>query len=236
MLVLSSLFCLTSIPAHANDIDYADGLYLAFIKTGNAATDSLSQQGLETVASVLNRRTSTETKGVTGVDPATDPLVFFPLLYWPMIDGANPLSPEGMVQIQNYLDHGGTILIDTQNRHISSTLLREQLNGLRIPVMQPIADDHVLKKSFYLLDDFSGRYRGGDFWVEQDSGNARDGVSSVLIGSNDWASSWVEAGQQRTRQNELSVRFGVNVVMYALTGNYKADQVHLPHILERLGR
>jgi hypothetical protein len=27
----------------------------------------------------------------------------------------------------------------------------------------------------------------------------------------------------------------VNIVMYALTGNYKADQVHVPAILERLG-
>jgi hypothetical protein len=25
-------------------------------------------------------------------------------------------------------------------------------------------------------------------------------------------------------------------VIYALTGNYKGDQVHVPHILERLGQ
>ena len=30
--------------------------------------------------------------------------------------------------------------------------------------------------------------------------------------------------------------FGVNLVMYALTGNYKEDQVHVPSILERLGQ
>jgi hypothetical protein len=38
------------------------------------------------------------------------------------------------------------------------------------------------------------------------------------------------------RQRELAFRFGVNLVMYALTGNYKADQVHLDAILERLGQ
>ncbi len=38
------------------------------------------------------------------------------------------------------------------------------------------------------------------------------------------------------RQRELSLRFGVNLVMVALTGNYKADQVHIPALLERLGR
>ena len=220
----------------ANDIDYADGLYLAYIKTGNMATDTLSQRGLEAVASALNARTSTETKGVVGVDPARDPLVFFPVIYWPVIGGGKAVSPEAMGQIQSYLDHGGTILIDTQNKRISNGLLTDRLAGLRIPVMQPIESGHVLKKSFYLLDDFPGRYRGGEFWVEQDSGNGRDGVSSVLTGANDWASAWTDSRQNRTRKNELSLRFGVNVVMYALTGNYKADQVHLPHILERLGQ
>jgi hypothetical protein len=36
-------------------------------------------------------------------------------------------------------------------------------------------------------------------------------------------------------QREIAVRFGVNVVMYALTGNYKTDQVHIQTLLDRLG-
>ena len=38
------------------------------------------------------------------------------------------------------------------------------------------------------------------------------------------------------RQREFAYRFGVNLALYALTGNYKADQVHVPAILERLGQ
>jgi hypothetical protein len=38
------------------------------------------------------------------------------------------------------------------------------------------------------------------------------------------------------RQREQAFRFGINLVMYTLTGNYKADQVHLPAIIERLGQ
>ena len=38
------------------------------------------------------------------------------------------------------------------------------------------------------------------------------------------------------RQREFAFRAGVNIVMYALTGNYKADQVHIPALLERLGQ
>ena len=37
-------------------------------------------------------------------------------------------------------------------------------------------------------------------------------------------------------QREMAFRAGVNLVMYALTGNYKADQVHIPALLERLGQ
>lgn len=38
------------------------------------------------------------------------------------------------------------------------------------------------------------------------------------------------------RQREMSIRFGINVAMYALSGNYKADQVHAAALIERLGR
>jgi len=37
------------------------------------------------------------------------------------------------------------------------------------------------------------------------------------------------------RQREMSIRYGVNIAMYALSGNYKADQVHTAALVERLG-
>ena len=67
----------------------------------------------------------------------------------------------------------------------------------------------------------------------------------MIVGSHDWAGAWaVDAGNKPLyqvvpggeRQREMAYRFGINVLMYALTGNYKADQVHLPAILERLGQ
>jgi hypothetical protein len=116
--------------------------------------------------------------------------------------------------------------------------------------------EHVLTKTFYLLRDFPGRFSSGQLWVEalppgedQDQANrpARggDGVSSILITSNDLAGAWamqpdgqpmlpIVAGEPR--QREFAFRAGVNIVMYTLTGNYKADQVHVPALLERLGQ
>ena len=62
---------------------------------------------------------------------------------------------------------------------------------------------------------------------------------------NDWAGAWAVDDQGRPAfpcvpggepQREMAMRFGVNLVMYVLTGNYKTDQVHVPAILERLGQ
>ena len=72
-----------------------------------------------------------------------------------------------------------------------------------------------------------------------------DGVSPIIITGNDLAAAWAvdEDGlwlyptvPADPRQRELAFRAGVNIVMYALTGNYKADQVHVPALLERLGQ
>src|SRR5262249_7702839 len=72
-----------------------------------------------------------------------------------------------------------------------------------------------------------------------------DGVATVIIGSNDYAAAWAVDNQGRAlhaavpggeQQREMAYRFGINLVMYALTGNYKSDQVHVPAILERLGQ
>jgi hypothetical protein len=116
--------------------------------------------------------------------------------------------------------------------------------------------DHVLTKTFYLLRDFPGRFNSGQLWVEalpavnEDEEGSRparggDGVSSIIITSNDFAGAWAMRpdGQPvlpmvegEPRQRELAFRAGVNIVMYTLTGNYKADQVHVPALLERLGQ
>jgi hypothetical protein len=117
--------------------------------------------------------------------------------------------------------------------------------------------DHVLTKTFYLLRDFPGRFNSGQLWVEalpaasdEEESSRRpvrggDGVSSIIITSNDLVGAWamLPDGQPmlpmvegEPRQRELAFRAGVNIVMYTLTGNYKADQVHVPALLERLGQ
>jgi hypothetical protein len=84
------------------------------------------------------------------------------------------------------------------------------------------------------MRSFPGRSQSTQLWAESASAaSSRDGVAAVFIGDGDWASAW--AGQvNNARQRELALRFGVNLVMVSLTGNYKADQVHVPALLERM--
>jgi hypothetical protein len=134
--------------------------------------------------------------------------------------------------------------------------LRDILSSLDVPELEPVPREHVLTKTFYLLRDFPGRFTTGQTWVEalphEDeeetaSRPARggDGVSPIIITSNDLAGAWAirPDGQPmlpltpgEPKQREFAFRAGVNIVMYTLTGNYKADQVHAPALIERLGQ
>ncbi|MCL2715477.1 MAG: DUF4159 domain-containing protein [Alphaproteobacteria bacterium] len=135
--------------------------------------------------------------------------------------------------------------------------LRSILSSLDVPEIEPVPREHVLTKTFYLLHDFPGRFDSGQTWVEalprdsdeEDSATrpARggDGVSPIIITSNDLAGAWalrpdgepmLPLTPDDPRQRDFAFRGGVNIVMYTLTGNYKADQVHAPALIERLGQ
>ncbi|ANC91331.1 DUF4159 domain-containing protein [Azospirillum humicireducens] len=238
-------------PARAQDQDNAVKVtaetYLAYVQTGDSGVDDTSRAGLEGLVSVLGLRTAVEAAGAVGVDPERDELAFYPLLYWPVSDRQRPLSDGARQRVNEYMRSGGTILFDTRDQAPGggSGILQRLVQGLDIPPLAPVPQDHVLRKSFYLLTDFPGRHAGGQLWIEAREGPANDGVSSVVIGGNDWASAWAVGRNGQPiyavipggeRQREMAYRFGVNVVMYALTGNYKADQVHVPAILERFGQ
>lgn len=250
--VVAAVIILTPVSAQAETVEdqvrYAGQIHLAYIKTGVSDVDSLAQRGLEGLSQILAQRTSVEPADIVGLNPDTDDLSFFPLIYWAITPGQPTLSGKALQRIQHYLDHGGTVLVDTRDESTTprgfggtsgganASHLRRLTGGLNVPPLILMPKDHVLTKSFYLIDSFPGRYDGQTLWVEETSDGGRDGVSSLIIGSNDWISAWATASSGQTRQQEISMRFGVNLMMYALTGNYKADQVHIPHILERLGQ
>ena len=252
-------------PARADEtadnfaLEAATNTRLAYVLTGDSDVDAVSRTGLEGLSQVLRARTSFDAAPPTGVDISHDELTFFPLLYWPMTAGQDNLSPETLTRINNYMEHGGTILFDTrdQDRALSGVTssgqetLQRLIGKLDLPTLVPVPGNHVLTKSFYLIKDFPGRWAGGALWVENSNalrdpqgGRSNDGVSAIIVGSNDYAAAWARDAAGRPmfpcepggeRQREQAFRFGVNLVMYTLTGNYKSDQVHIPALLQRLG-
>lgn len=248
--------------ARAQDFDTKAALdtRLAYVVTGIPDVDNMSKAGLTGLGLWLKARTSYEPEAPVGIDIAHDDLSFFPLIYWPLDPREKDLSPQAISKLDDYMRNGGTLLIDTRDLTVGATsgansvgqqTLKRLAGKLDMPPLQPIPADHVLTKAFYLLQDFPGRWDDGKVWVEalppadpDHPAPARggDGVSPVIIGGNDWAAAWAvdENGEPiadvNARQREMAIRFGINVVMYALTGNYKTDQVHVPALLQRLGK
>ena len=241
--------------------------HLAYVVTGDADVDAVSKAGLQGLTLFLAQRTALEAGEPMALDPARDELAFFPLIYWPVSASAPKPSQAALDHINSYMKRGGTVLFDTRDaidappgpggemQGPGMVALRSILSSLDVPELEPVPRDHVLTKTFFLLRDFPGRFTNGQLWVEalpqeQDEdanrpARAGDGVSSILITSNDLAGAWAMRpdGQPmlplvpgEPRQREFAFRAGVNIVMYALTGNYKADQVHIPALLERLGQ
>ena len=238
---------------------------LAYVETEDARQDEISHAGLLGLSQALFQRTSIEPAAPMGLSLTHDELSFFPFLYWPVTLGQQALSPGQLRKLNRYLKGGGMILFDTRDSNIARVgqttkegrVLQQLASRLNLPPLAPIAPDHVLTRSFYLLQDFPGRFAGGEIWVEapQNSGvavegmpfrNLNDGVTPVVIGGNDWAAAWavddagapllpVGRGMAGERQREIALRFGVNLIMHVLTGNYKSDQVHVPELLKRLG-
>ena len=144
---------------------------------------------------------------------------------------------EALANVDRFLAVGGLLLVDTRDAGTSGNRPAAQmLAGVDVPPLEQVGAEHVLTRAFYLMRSFPGRTQATQLWAESASAaSARDGVASLFIGNGDWATAWSGGGGVGDRQRELSLRFGVNLVMVALTGNYKADQVHVPALLERMG-
>jgi hypothetical protein len=248
-------------------LDATTAVVLAHVITGDPQVDEIAAAGLLGLGDRLWQRTSIEPDRPIGVDIERDELAFFPFLYWPVTANQTQPSAEAYEKLNQYLRTGGMILFDTRDADVAGfgtstpegQALQRLAAGLDIPPLEPMPGDHVLTRTFYLLQEFPGRHPRGQIWVEAAPAaeaeaaegmpfrNLNDGVTPVVIGGNDWASAWavdemgmsllpVGRGFAGERQREIAYRFGINLIMHVLTGNYKSDQVHVPALLERLGQ
>ncbi len=244
------------------DIAAALTTKLGYVVTGDARADQISREGLASLSEVLGQRTALVPGAPQAIDPAHDELAFYPMLYWPISPDRPQPGADVARRIGAYMKQGGLMLFDTRDadmqvegggRTAAQAWLKTFLADIDLPPLEVLPRDHVVTRTFYLLDGFVGRTETGPTYIEalppEKEGENRparagDGVSPIIIASNDLAAAWagdasgeglysLEPGDPR--QREMALRGGVNIVMYTLTGNYKADQVHVRELLERLG-
>lgn len=247
-------------------INAANNTVLAYVETGDPDLDRTSRDGLIGLSRVLNLRTAIEPVDPVAVNLDRDTLAIYPFLYWPISETQDVPTAAAYAKLNGFLRSGGMIMFDTRDAHLSGgggfstpngRVLQRIAARLDVPPLMAIPQDHVLTRTFYLLQSFPGRWNGRNIWVEaapevaevegMPFRNLNDGVTPIIIGGNDWAAAWaiteqdqysfpVGSGAAGDRQREMAYRFGVNLIMHVMTGNYKSDQVHVPALLERLGQ
>ncbi len=191
----------------------------------------------------LVKRTSVEA-GLSPVSVRTgDPEIFnYPFIYMAGDRGFEPFNAGERENLKRYLEFGGTLLVDDsagKPGYGFDKCLRQEFTAMfpgkkfdRIP------DEHTVYRSFYLVNRQGGR-RIVNPYLE---GLELEGRTAVIYSQNDLGGAWERDGLGNWEyevfpggepQRIMSFRLGINIILYALTGDYKQDQVHLPFILRR---
>ncbi len=245
------LVSLTNYPVamSANEkINYVEKTKLAYAKVGIDEIDSISKNGLTQISKHISSKTSAIIGNPIGLDLEINEIDYFPILYIPLVNETKNFSLKAIKKLQSFINTGGILMIDCKATYKSMfvedclLLFNEQFNGLDISNFSKLTSESTLSKSFYLLNKYPGR-KEEIVYVAFNNQINNDKVFSIIVGNNDWSGSWAKDSQNNyllplfsndKEQRVLSMRFGINVVLYSLTGNYKSDQVHVPEILKRM--
>lgn len=248
--IFLALLAATPVPARAQGGAPAQILpRLAYVASGDAEIDRIVALGLRRVAEESTRRTSARLDPEpAAVRPGRDPLALYPILYWAVRPGAE-VDAAAAEALRAFMARDGLLVLDTRDGGTdpeARAALERVIRALGLPALARVPANHVLNQTFFLLRDGQpGRLAGAPVWIVAEPDPAQDGITPVLVGANDWALGWASDVDGRPlaaflpggqSQRTQAMRFGVNLVLYALTGNYKGDQIHVSTILEHLGR
>jgi hypothetical protein len=193
----------------------------------------------------LIRRTSAPARlTVSAVAADSTALLEEPFTMWLGSEAVAPLSEPEIRGLRRYLTLGGVLFIDDSNPEVGvfgSSVRRELERILPDSPIVRLPAQHVLYKSYYLLDRPVGRVEGPPYLEAISSGK----TLRVLLSSHDlmgalaqqrgggWTFSVEPGGRE---QRELATRLAVNLAMYVLCLDYKDDQVHAEELMRRRGR
>jgi hypothetical protein len=231
----------SALPSRARGLPAASTLAIGQVQHGgnwNPRPTALRRLGWE-----LGRRTSIEPAPAAAPVRLGQPgLHRHPMLYLSGTGALPPFTDAERAALRRHLQYGGFLLVDaadgSDGTGFDLSVRRELSRVLPAAPLEPVPRDHVLHKSFYLLDRQGGRVLVKP-WLEA---QALDGRLAVIYSQNDLGGAWArtELGDWEypctpggEAQRETAFRVGVNITMYALCTDYKDDAVHLPFILRR---
>lgn len=239
--IILAALCAASAEA-ASAAQSGDRLRWSMLRQGGAwdPYPGVQREIFEFLSQVTNVLTAPEAASVALADPA---LFGSPLLVWAGRQGGAPLSGEEARRLRDYLTSGGMLWIEDVSGLRSGSFDPWVRAALRAALpdaeLKPLPREHVLFKTFFLVRQVAGRVR---LWPQVE-GLDWNGKTVVLYSRNDLLGAWArdplgrylfpcEPGGEAQRMDARKLT--VNIIMYALTGTYKADAVHQPFLLERL--
>jgi len=230
---------------------------LGYLQSDDPATDQMVDDALSYLSAEVSAHTSAQLAAPVGLDPAVDDLSLFPLIYWLIRPDTPAPAPAACAALTSYMSHGGLLVIDTVGGDSgdagsgaafspgTDAALARATACLVLPPLSPLSPADVLAHCFYIIDDFPGRFAGAPVLIAAPAARDADGVTPVIVSQNDWAGAWARDANGTPEQTPIpggddqrviADRFGTNLVIYALTGSYKADQTDVPALLDKLGQ
>jgi len=194
----------------------------------------------------LMRRTSIETSLSAHQLTLTDPVLFaYPFLYMAGKYEFDPFSDEEIERLRRFLSYGGFLLADDSlgqpGYGFDKSFRREIRRVFPDKEFKQLPSSHAAMRSYYLLKRIGGRLMISPYLEGIDVGD----TTPLIYCHNDLGGAWERdqlgnwvypctPGGEEQRKDAFHV--GINVILYAMTGNYKEDLIHVPFIRKRLQR
>lgn len=194
----------------------------------------------------LMLRTSVEAATVRHEVSLTDRELFnYPFLYMTGKYEFEPFAQEEIEILRRFLSYGGFLLIDDalgqQGYGFDKSLRKEVQRVFPASEFKRLPASHAALRSYYLLRRIGGVRMVSPYLEGVTVGNS----TPIIYCHNDLGGAWErdQLGQYTNactpggeEQRRAAFHLGINLILYAMTENYKEDLIHVPFIRKRLTR
>ncbi|HXG53305.1 MAG TPA: DUF4159 domain-containing protein [candidate division Zixibacteria bacterium] len=194
----------------------------------------------------LMLRTSVEASPVRHEVTLADPDLFeYPFLYMAGRYEFEPFTEGEIETLRRFLSYGGFLLVDDalgqRGYGFDKSVRREFQRVFPGNELKRLPSGHAVLRSYYLMRRIGG-VRIANPALE---GITVGSATPVIYCQNDLGGAWerdqlgkwtnvcTPGGEEQRRD---AFHLGINIILYAMTENYKEDLIHVPFIRRRLTR